>query len=56
VTVCGVADLNCDGTVNIYDLSALLSDYATTVAMADVNNDGVVNVFDLSVLLSRYGT
>lgn len=56
VTVCKVADLNCDGTVNIYDLSTLLTDYATTVATADVNNDGVVNVFDLSILLTRYGT
>ena len=56
MTVCKVADLNCDGTVNIYDLSALLTDYATTVATADVNNDGVVNVFDLSILLTRYGT
>jgi hypothetical protein len=51
-----VGDLNNDGSVNIFDLSILLSKYNTSDATADINNDGIVNVFDLSILLSHYGT
>jgi cellulase (glycosyl hydrolase family 5)/dockerin type I repeat protein len=50
-----VGDLNNDGTVNIYDLSILLSDWGTTNATADLNNDGTVNIYDLSILLSNWG-
>lgn len=50
-----VGDLNNDGTVNVFDLSILLSKWGTTTASADLNNDGTVNVFDLSVLLSHWG-
>jgi hypothetical protein len=49
-------DLNGDGSVNITDLSILLSNYNTANALADINSDGSVNVFDLSILLSHYGT
>ena len=49
-------DLNGDGTVNILDLSILLSNYNTTASSADINNDGVVNILDLSILLSNYGS
>src|SRR6185503_11693441 len=48
-------DLNNDNTVNIQDLSILLSNYNTTNTSADINNDGTVNVLDLSILLSYYG-
>lgn len=52
-------DLNNDNTVNITDLSILLSDYGTTdptkIAQADINSDGTVNVLDMSILLSHYG-
>src|SRR4051812_17905853 len=48
-------DLNSDNTVNITDLSILLSNYGTSNASADINNDGTVNILDLSVLLSNYG-
>jgi hypothetical protein len=51
-----IGDLNNDGSVNIFDLSILLSKYNTSTASADLNNDGIVNVFDLSILLSHYGT
>jgi hypothetical protein len=49
-------DVNNDGTVNIFDLSILLSHYGGVYTPADFNNDGVVNIFDLSILLSNYGT
>lgn len=51
-----LGDINQDGSVNIFDLSILLSNYSTTAANCDLNNDGVVNIFDLSILLSHYGT
>jgi hypothetical protein len=49
-------DLNNDNTVNVTDLSILLSNYGTTNTNADINNDGSVNVLDLSILLSHYGS
>lgn len=48
-------DLNNDNTVNIQDLSILLSNYGTSNTAADINSDGTVNVLDLSTLLSHYG-
>jgi hypothetical protein len=48
-------DLNNDNTVNITDMSILLSNYNTSNATADINGDGTVNVLDLSILLSHYG-
>lgn len=48
-------DLNGDNTVNVQDLSILLSNYNTTNSAADINSDGTVNVLDLSILLSHYG-
>jgi hypothetical protein len=50
-----VGDLNNDGTVNVFDLSILLSDWGTNNATADINKDGTVNIFDLSILLSNWG-
>jgi hypothetical protein len=51
-----VGDINNDGSVNIFDLSILLSKWGTTDAASDLNKDGSVNVFDLSILLSHWGT
>lgn len=57
-------DINNDGTVNITDLSLLLSSYGSSNSPAcvtasqytcDINTDGYVNVVDLSILLSNYG-
>lgn len=48
-------DLNGDNTVNVTDLSILLTNYGTSSSTADVNSDGTVNVLDMSILLSNYG-
>lgn len=48
-------DLNNDNSVNIQDLSILLSNYGTSNTTADINGDGTVNILDLSTLLSNYG-
>jgi|GEM_PF-551708 len=51
-------DLNCDNSVNINDLSALLNNWGAiaTSGVADINKDGVVNILDLSILLSNWGS
>jgi len=48
-------DLNSDNSVNVTDLSILLSNYGTANSTADINSDGTVNILDLSALLSHYG-
>lgn len=63
VNAATVADINKDGTVNIFDLSYLLSSYGKNQSTClnnanytcDLNGDGVINIFDLSILLSAYG-
>jgi endoglucanase len=59
-------DLNGDNTVNITDLSLMLSSYGQSTTQCVTNSaykcdlsspaDGVVNIFDLSILLSNYGS
>lgn len=49
-------DANNDGTVNIFDLSILLSKYGTNYAQADFNKDSTVDGTDLSILLTNIGT
>jgi hypothetical protein len=59
-------DINGDNSVNITDLSLLLSSYGQNTTQCITNSafkcdlsspaDGVVNIFDLSILLSHYGT
>jgi hypothetical protein len=48
-------DVTCDNTVNLSDLSLLLSAIGTSQPSSDVNNDGVVNITDLSTLLANFG-
>ncbi|NTV30999.1 hypothetical protein HGA91_03420 [candidate division WWE3 bacterium] len=58
------ADINQDGTVNVFDLGVLAANYNKTIdssstdieRRADINQDTVVNVFDLGILASQYGT
>jgi len=49
-------DLNNDNSVNVTDLSILLSNYGTANSTADINSDGTVNILDMSILLSHYGS
>lgn len=52
-----VGDINGDNSVNITDLSLLLSSYGSTGSNpADLDKNGTVNITDLSILLSHYGT
>lgn len=49
------ADFNNSGTVDIQDLSYLLTRWGSGDSIADVNGDGAVSVLDLSILLSNWG-
>jgi hypothetical protein len=59
-------DINGDNSVNITDLSLLLSSYGQNTTQCVTNSaykcdlsspgDNLVNIFDLSILLSHYGT
>src|SRR5262249_1059378 len=51
-----IGDLNNDGSVDIFDLSILLSGWGTSKATDDLSHDGTVNIYDLSILLSHWGT
>ena len=50
-------DVNGDGSVNITDISALLSAYGQTGSSlaADLDKNGSVNIADLSIILTNYG-
>lgn len=52
-TVCD-ADLNTDGVLNFFDVSAFLQGYNAMSAQADFNNDGVWNFFDVSAFLQAF--
>jgi chitodextrinase len=55
VYVYATADINRDGSVNIFDLSTMLSNWGHTWASSsDMNGDSVVNIFDLSALLAAW--
>lgn len=52
------ADINCDNSITITDLSILLSNWnltAPTNIRADINSSGKVDITDLSILLSNWG-
>ncbi len=51
-------DVNNDDSVNVFDLSVILTNWSRTDVIklqGDLNGDGVVNVFDLSVVLTNWG-
>ena len=48
------ADMNGDGVLNFFDVSAFLSAFAAQEPAADFTNDGVFNFFDVSAFLSAF--
>lgn len=59
---CIVGDLDCDGSVGLADLSALLTAFGTSIGDmgydpdADIDGSGSVDLGDLSALLTNFGT
>ena len=50
-----LGDVNGDGSINIRDLSILLSRWKQNHTGSDLNGDGKIDIRDLSILLSRWG-
>lgn len=48
------ADLNGDGMINFFDVSAFLTAYNANDPIADFNDDGLYNFFDVSAFLTDY--
>lgn len=51
---CGLADMNMDGQLNFFDVSAFLVAYQGQGTQADLNQDGLFNFFDVSAFLVAY--
>lgn len=52
--VCLIADLNCDGRVDLIDFSILMYYWGTTDPRADINGDGRVDVIDFSIMMAHW--
>jgi len=50
------ADLNGDGALNFFDVSAFLIAYQSQAPAGDFNGDGMYNFFDISVFLTAFNT
>jgi len=49
-----IADLNGDGALNFFDVSAFLTAFAAQDPAADFTNDGAFNFFDVSAFLTAF--
>ncbi len=49
-----LVDLNNDGDLNFFDVSAFLAAFSANDPIADFNNDGMFNFFDVSSFLSAF--
>ncbi|MBL4882958.1 MAG: hypothetical protein JKY95_00295 [Planctomycetaceae bacterium] len=49
-----VADMNGDGVLNFFDISAFLGFFSAGDLTADINGDGVLNFFDISAFLGLF--
>ena len=48
-------DINLDGTVNIFDINNVSSNWGTAGPQGDANGDGTVNIFDINLISSNWG-
>lgn len=57
ITIIGpcLADLNGDGVLNFFDVSAFLQAFGNNDLVADFTDDGVLNFFDVSAFLGAFG-
>ncbi len=48
-------DANGDGTVDIFDINLVSSNWGTAGPAGDVNHDGTVDIFDINLISSNWG-
>ena len=48
-------DINLDGTVNIFDVNSVSSNWGTAGPQGDANGDGTVNIFDVNLISCNWG-
>jgi len=56
-TGCGPADLNCDGSIDIFDLIMVASNFGKTSGFdsrADTDSNNVIDIFDVVFVASRF--
>ncbi len=49
-----LGDINCDGIVDLLDLSLLADHWLSTTYIGDINSDGIVDLLDLSLLAGNW--
>ena len=47
-------DINLDGTVNIFDINSVSSNWNTAGPQGDANGDGAVNIFDINLISANW--
>lgn len=52
--ICGVADFNCDGRVDLQDLSIMMFWWDREDTVTDINRDGITNIIDFSIFLFHW--
>ncbi len=50
----GPGDVNFDGTVNIFDVNLVSSNWSTAGPTGDANHDGTVDIFDINLISSNW--
>lgn len=50
----GPGDVNFDGTVNIFDINAVSSNWNAAGPAGDANHDGIVNIFDINLISANW--
>jgi PEP-CTERM motif len=48
-------DINLDGTVNIFDINSVSSNWGTAGPQGDANGDHIVNIFDVNLVSANWG-
>ncbi len=51
-----IGDANLDGSTDLDDLNAILTNFGTGSSLGDLNDDGIVDLDDLNIVLTNFGS